>query len=61
VAAFIHDGVLDLEGFRKQWQEDRVLDRLREIAGRCLGSDDLDGQPGLKQALLEAYRLGRQG
>lgn len=58
VAAFIHDGVLDLEGFRRQWQEDRVLDQLRIIAQRCLGSADLDSQPGLKDALLAAYRLG---
>lgn len=61
VADFIHDGVLDLDGFKTQRQEGRVLDQLRAIAGRYLGSDDLDGQPGLRQALLEAFRLGRQG
>jgi hypothetical protein len=60
VADFIHNGMLDFEGFADKWQEQKVLDELAGIARHCLDLEDLGAQPGLKDALLEAYRLGQK-
>jgi len=55
------DGAFDWGRFAELWQEGRVLATLRGIAERTLGLRDLDGQPDLKTALLEAYRAGAGG
>ena len=60
VADFIHDGVLDFEGFAEKWREEKVLTDLAGIARRCMGVEDLSDQPELKSALLEAYQQGQK-
>ncbi len=56
---YLEGGVFDFQSFAIRWQEEKELGALQEIARRHLGEQDLDQQPGLKAALLEAYRLGR--
>ena len=55
---FLKNGHFDLEGFSGKWREERALDLLRPIALQELGME-LDSIPGLKAAMLEAYRLGQ--
>ncbi len=59
VATHIHDGVLDMESFSEAWKENRLIQQLQEIASQHLSVDDLQQQPDLKAALLQAYRLGK--
>jgi hypothetical protein len=59
VAGFVEDEVLDIEGFQKQWQQNRVIGMLQSIASRELNIDDLEKHPDLKNALLEAYDCGK--
>lgn len=58
-ADFVESGNFDLEGFRRRWLEQRELETLAAIAQRHLGVDELAQQPSLRDALLEAYRLGK--
>jgi hypothetical protein len=57
-ADYTQDGVFDVEGFARAWQEQKVLAAVAPIAGRCMAVDDLERQPQLKQALIEAYQAG---
>lgn len=57
---FIHDGELDVAGFEKAWKEQRIYSRLQAIANRQLGIDDLQQNPSIAQALLDAYQLGKE-
>jgi hypothetical protein len=59
VADFIHNGELDQQGFVDKWQEVKVQAELAAIVRRCMGIEEMAQQPGLEQALLEAYRLGQ--
>jgi len=59
VADFIHNGVLDVQGFVDKWQAEKVVADLTAIARRCMGVEDLAQQPELANALQEAYRLGQ--
>lgn len=56
---FLKDGRFDLEGFSRKWKESRMLDLLRPIAKRVLDAD-LDSDPKLREAMLEAYNSGRE-
>lgn len=58
-ADFVENGNFDFEGFRRRWLEQRELETLTAIAQRHLGVDELAQQPSLREALLEAYRLGK--
>lgn len=58
VTDFIHQGVLDADGFAQKWREDKVLSVLREIAKRNMSVDDLNAHPALKNALFDAYQAG---
>lgn len=57
-ARFFNDGVFDYAGFSSAWQECKVLALLQPIAMLELGIADLEQHPGLKSALVQAYRLG---
>ncbi len=57
---FLEEGRFDSEGFSGAWRESRVLDLLRPVAKRILDID-LDSDPKLREAMLEAYRLGKGG
>ena len=58
-AEFVVGGVLDVDGFIRQWHLDRAAGVIEPIAKRCMGIDDLEQHPDLKQALLEAYQAGK--
>jgi hypothetical protein len=58
-ADFLRDGDFNREAFMAAWQENRTLDLLQPIAARELGIADLDQHQGLKNALVQAYKLGR--
>ncbi len=59
-AQHLQDGHFDINGFENAWRENKMLDQLQKIADRLLGVDDLEQQPALKNALLEAYQAGRE-
>lgn len=59
VADYLHNGVLDMDGLRDRVETERLHGMLQSIAQRTLHIDQLESQPGLKQALIEAYELGK--
>ncbi len=56
---YLREGRLDWEGLRAAVAECREHDAIRAIARRLLDIDDLHQQPRLRDALLAAYRAGR--
>ncbi len=58
-AEFLHGGIFDLNGFKGIWQENKTLALLRPVAMRELGISDLEQHQQLKNALIQAYNLGR--
>ena len=58
-ADFLTDGEFDLEAFSAGRQRLKMLGQLQAIATRELGIDDLAQHPELKNALTQAYELGR--
>ena len=60
VENFIADGVLDIDDFVAAYLEEKVLEKLVLITERHMMINDLSEHPELKQALLEAYQLGKQ-
>lgn len=58
-AECLHDGVFDVACFQARRRAQRDAAILAPIAKRLLHIDDLDSQPALKQALLEAYHAGQ--
>ena len=59
VADFIHDGLLNFEDFHTAFNENKIFDKLQDIAKEQLQVENLEQQPNLKEALLQAYRLGK--
>jgi len=59
-ANFLSGEDFDQEGFVNSWQENRILDLLQPIATRELGIADLNQHQPLKNALVQAYDLGRR-
>jgi hypothetical protein len=55
------DGRFDWTQFEQDRRDERDWQRVRAIAQRTLGECDLDAEPGLKAALLAAYRAGMAG
>ena len=60
VAAYVHDGKFDIEAFTDVWIENRLFEEPQKIAHLNLAVNNLQNQPDLKRALLEAYRLGER-
>lgn len=58
-ADFLKNGAFDLEAFFIGLQEKKTFDLLQAIATRELGIDNLEQHPALKNALLQAYALGK--
>lgn len=56
---FLSDGNFDHEAFMNTWQENRVIDLLQPIATRELGIVNLDEHLAIKNALVQAYNLGK--
>lgn len=60
VAKHSSEGLFDFESFKAAWAEAQTLEKLQEIAQRHLSVDDIHQQAELKNALLEAYQLGKK-
>ncbi len=58
-ADYVHDGRLDVEGFKVALSEQQGLEVIRPIAEEHLGVTELNQQPDLKAALLAAYAKGQ--
>lgn len=58
-AECLHDGVFDVACFQARRCAQLETAILAPIARRLLQVDNLDSQPALKQALLEAYHTGK--
>jgi hypothetical protein len=58
-AEHLDNGHFDVGGFQQRWHEQQHLGILQEIAQRLMGVDNLEQQPELKAALLEAFAAGR--
>ncbi len=53
------DKQLDIATFEKQWHENSVFEKLQAIASNQLGVNNLGENKALKQALQDAYMLGK--
>lgn len=60
VAKHSSEGLFDFESFKAAWAEAQTLEKLQEIAQRHLSVDNIHQQAELKNALLEAYQLGKK-
>ncbi len=60
VAEHTNNGILEIEAFKTAWTENQLFKKLQVIARQYLPIDDIHQQPELKNALLEAYQLGKQ-
>jgi len=49
----------DYQSFRKEWQYNKNLSLVQSIADKYLSVTDLEQQPRLRDALLEAFEAGR--
>jgi len=56
---FVENGELDWLGLERAWQDHGGMVVIADIARKKLGIEDLDGEPQLAEALLAAYRAGR--
>jgi hypothetical protein len=57
---FLDDGSFDIDAFEQALQDEQIIKVISTIAETILSIDDLDAQPVLKTALIEAYKLGQQ-
>lgn len=58
-ADFVDAGKFDYRAFELAWEKHRLQEMLEDIARRHLSVDDLKQQSDLKNALQEAYLLGK--
>ena len=56
----VNEGAFDFKAFENAWLEDKLFRDIQDIAQKILSVDNLDEQPNLKKALVEAYRLGQK-
>ncbi len=59
VSEFIKDGALDFTEFKSVFEKVKVLNQLQDLANEHMQIEDLAQQPDLKEALLQAYALGK--
>ena len=55
---FCQDKSFDMDGFKSEWQNNRVFEKLSVIAKQHFNVDDLNQDKKLKDALFEAYDMG---
>jgi len=60
IREFVSEGILDTEAFESAWAENFIVEKLQDIAQKNLSIENLQQQPDLKNALLEAYRFGKE-
>jgi hypothetical protein len=58
---FMTEGQFDFQAFRQQWLDNKNVLIVQQIAQKYLSVSDLDAQPALKGALLEALAFGQRG
>ena len=58
-ANFLRGSDFDAAGFASLWQEQQIVTLLQPIAKRELNIDDLTQQTNIKNALVQAYKLGK--
>lgn len=58
-ADFYSEGHFDLAAFASHWQDHQIALLLQPIAKRELKIDDLTRQTSIRNALVQAYKLGR--
>jgi hypothetical protein len=58
-SAFLHGTQFDMAGFTRSWQEQQFVKLLQPLALRELQIADLDAHPDIKNALVQAYKLGK--
>ncbi len=56
---FLQEGQFNTYAFALHWHEHKIIMQLNPIAMKHMGITDLQQNSALKQALLEAYQLGR--
>lgn len=59
-APFLDNGVFDIDAFELALQDKNIIETVSTVAKTILSIDDLDTQPVLKTALIEAYKLGQK-
>jgi len=59
-APFLENGIFDIDAFEQALQDKNIIETVSTIAKTILSIDDLDTQPVLKTALIEAYKLGQK-
>ena len=59
-APFLNNGEFDIDSFEQALKNKTIIDTVSHIAKTILSIDDLDSQPVLKTALIEAYKLGQK-
>lgn len=57
---FLNNGTFDIDAFGQALHDEKIIGIVSNIAKTILSVDDLDEQPVLKTALIEAYKLGQQ-
>lgn len=58
-ADFVRDGHFDQQSFNEFLQDHQIILRLQNITAREMNISDLSAHPALKNALLQAYKLGQ--
>ena len=59
-APFLENGVFDIDSFEQALQDKHIIETVSTVAKTILSIDDLNTQPVLKTALIEAYKLGQK-
>ncbi|MCW8956223.1 MAG: hypothetical protein OQL09_05020 [Gammaproteobacteria bacterium] len=59
IADYIHDSILDIEGFEAAWHKQKIDKGLQNIARRYMSIEQLSQHPDLEAALQAAYQLGK--
>ncbi|MDH5611223.1 MAG: hypothetical protein OEY66_02045 [Gammaproteobacteria bacterium] len=58
--SFLSEGTFNIDAFERALHEQNVIEAVSGVARSILSIDDLDTEPVLKTALIEAYKLGQQ-
>lgn len=59
-ARYFEDKAFDYAGFSNDWHEQKAIEQLQPIALRELGIANLDEHQSIRNALVQAYKLGRK-
>ena len=57
-AAHMRDNHFDIQSYAVQWEEDKLIEQLLQIAKKEMNIADFTHKQSLKNALIQAYRLG---